>query len=178
MNSYTEAELKFFQSQIRTLNFNMGKMLKAGKVGDTAGALLDDLIEVQNMTEKGFARYGLQYLKGLTESEIETYIENIDRANDLINLMRSEDEINKILEGAGSLSDPESVFWRLFANLKDSGVELDSDLVKELVDESMDGKLSSNQLREHVLNFLEVVRNPDYGLASFEEKFNMIRTLR
>ena len=138
MNSYTETELKFFQKQIRSTNTTLQNLNRKG-VSNKAGSYLDDIMGIVNITNKGYFKYSMKYLKGLSENEIEGFLESVDELNKFMDLMKKSEDFSEAISGnISNVKDIESLMWNMYAELQEKGVALDSDQVKAITKNAED----------------------------------------
>jgi hypothetical protein len=176
-NSYTETELKFFQKQIRSTNTTLQNLNRKG-VSDKAGSYLDDIMGIVNITNKGYFKYSMKYLKGMSENDIEAYLESVDELNRFMDLMKKSEDFSEALSGnISNVKDIESLMWNMYAELQKKGIALDSDQVKAITENTEN--LEDDEIAEVFNKMMELYQNPtSEGLADFDEMFNSISTLR
>lgn len=177
MNSYTDTELKFFQKQIRSTNTTLQNINRKG-VSDKAGSYLDDIMGIVNITNKGYFKYSMKYLKGLSENDIEAYLESVDELNSFMDLMKKSEDFSEAISGnISNVKDIESLMWNMYAELQKKGVALDSDQVKAITENTED--LEDEEIAQVFNKMMDLYNNPtSQGLADFDDMFNSIPSLR
>lgn len=176
-NSYSEAELKFFQKQIRSTNTTLQNLNRKG-VSDNVGTYLKNIMGATNISNKGYFLYSMKSLKSLPEGKIEALLQSVDRLNGFIDLMRKSEDFAEAMEGnISNVNDMVSLMWNMYSMLQDHGVTLDSDQVRAITKNYED--LSDEEIASLFNEMKEIyIHSTSKGVADFDDAFNSIHTLR
>lgn len=159
--------VKMVQNQIKAFNKALSRADKAASIDGEFLREINDLIDYERMTLKGFAKAGTKYLESMTPEELLSYSSDIQQAKDLIELSNLEFKLD--IEGA---KDPKALLWKLYDKLDDAGYAFDSDQVKEVAD----GETKINY-RDFALKMHKYLTDENYGYSDFNEWFDSQKAL-
>ena len=147
----TEQELKNVQKAIRSFNLYYSNSLKKG-IEDSTSGIIDELIDMDRMSNKGYAKYSMKMLKNMTRQEIEEYMGDLTSAKHLLVAVTELPDFVEYAAGIALKGDREDL-WYLYDKMQELGYQL----------------LTSGQ-------FHDIVHNEDVSLSAIVEKIVEVAT--
>lgn len=147
----TEQELKNVQKAIRSFNLQYSNSLKKG-IEESTGGIIDELIDVDRMSNKGYAKYSMKMLKGMTRQEIEEYMGDLTSAKHLLVAVTKLPDVVEYAAGIALKGNREDL-WLLWDKMKELSYQL----------------LTSGE-------FHDIVHNEDVSMTAIVEKIIEVAT--
>lgn len=147
----TEQELKNVQKAIRSFNLYYSNSLKKG-IEDSTSGIIDELIDVDRMSNKGYAKYSMKMLKGMSRQEIEEYMGDLTSAKHLLVAVTELPDFVEYAAGIALKGNREDL-WFLYDKMQELSYKL----------------LTSSQFRD-------IVHNEDVSMSDIVEKIIEVAT--
>jgi hypothetical protein len=118
----TEQELKNVQKAIRSFNLYYSNSLKKG-IEDSTSGIIDELIDVDRMSKKGYAKYSMKMLKGMSRQEIEEYMGDLTSAKHLLVAVTELPDFVEYAAGIALKGDREGL-WYLYDKMRENAPKI------------------------------------------------------
>lgn len=170
MRGLTDTELKSVQKAIRSFNLYYATSNKKNPLEENTQGILDELLDFDRMTKKGYAKYSMKMLKSMTRQEVEEYMGDIANAK---HLLVAVNQLPDFVESAAQISlkgDREGL-WFLYEKMKDLGYQLlTSDEFHDIVHYE---EIDMSSIVEKIIE----VATTDLGISGFSKWFDSVKSL-
>ena len=170
MKGMTDNELKAVQKAIKTFNLYYASAARTTELLDNTQGIMDELIDVNRMSKKGYAKYSMKMLKSMTRQEIEEYMGDIQNAKHLLVAVNKLPDFVEYASEIALKGDREAL-WSVWDKMQDLGYKLWSSSEFQDIVDTEEVSLSS------IVEKLIEVTTTDLGASGFAEWFKNVKSL-